>query len=344
MRTGAWKLTSITWATSAGVRRVTGMRAGMPALFTRQSTPSNSARPGARAPRRRRGHRGRPATRATRGCARGTRRAPPRADRRAGATSPTVAPACREHRSERGTDSRRCARDHDASSLSILMSAPPGSAVPVRRWAVLASTLRRRCRGLVGTPGCSSGDWRSTARTPRSRSCRPRRLRVRDRGHRRDVDGRPVDQPAPGAGGEHLGLGRRPRAVVGRGPRLLAHVERPQALPPGEDGGQEHLRHRDRAVDVVLGRVVADGVRRRSRGACRCGLRSCSASTSAARVTRSPSLRICGPKMAHEVLAGRRRQRSASPRSSPSRNRRRRQHGDRCEQQRRPGSRGHRAA
>ena len=43
MRTGAWKFTSMTWATSDGVRRGTGVRFGMPALFTRQSTAPNAS-------------------------------------------------------------------------------------------------------------------------------------------------------------------------------------------------------------------------------------------------------------------------------------------------------------
>ena len=119
MRTGAWKFTSITCATSAAVRCGTGMRVGMPALFTRQSTRPDSraawctsASAASRSPRST-GH-----ARDSGACiaALGEHLLEPVG---APGDQPDGRAARREHRAERGADARRRAGDDDVGALDL---------------------------------------------------------------------------------------------------------------------------------------------------------------------------------------------------------------------------------
>ena len=279
MRTGAWKFTSITWAMSAAVRRVTGMRAGMPALFTRQSTPSSSRAAwctsvlgrgeitevdGPRA--------------ANRGCAPGTPPAlrcepvgPPghEPDRR---TPLRRASARARRRFPTTRRSRRSSRPVDLHACSL-----PGSAVRVRRrWR--GRDDRRRRRRSAGTPECSSGERRRTARTL---ACSDGTRRRRPAGWNvatmvGDVDRRPVDQAAARRASRTPGsraAGDQPvvdhRAVV---PGTRRSVRSPFHRVNTEGRNTRVTRPCRRCSPASCSRR---SVRRRSRGAFRCGLRCC---------------------------------------------------------------------
>ena len=108
------------------------------------------ARPGARTPRRRRDHRGRPARRGTRGCARCIRRAPPRGGRRAGPPDPPSRPAPRASGPSAAPipDDAPVTMIFDPRSSSV--SSPAESAVRVRRrWCGRGWFCDRADRHLV---------------------------------------------------------------------------------------------------------------------------------------------------------------------------------------------------
>ena len=180
--------------------------------------------------------------------------------------------ARRQHRAERGADARRRAGDDDVGSLDLHVPAPLRSAVVahggccrcrrggggrahhvfVRRGdlEVLGHEQRERDVPLVGVAAACSCDVRimvATSTVFQSTSLLPHACAYTW------VSG--------------AGVGRSSTA----GSRLLAHVERLQALPPREHVRQEHLRRRRRCRRCSPAGCSHRWARRRSPGACPSG-------------------------------------------------------------------------
>ena len=186
------------------------------------------ARPGARARRRRRDRRGRPATRRDSGvCTRhSASTSSSRSARRA--TSPTVAPRA----ASIGPSAAPMPDDAPVTTMfepSICTSCPPGlSRTSCAVGVVDVDAPAVGADDLLGTPGCSSGAGPRTARTPTSPFV-PAAAASRVGRRAIMVATSTVDQSTsllPARVANTCVSGAGVGAVVDRGSRLLAHVER----------------------------------------------------------------------------------------------------------------------
>ena len=291
MRTGDVKLTRITASISSRVKRGTGIRLGIAALFTRQSRPSKASRPRARPARLHRGRPDRRPTAATRARARRHCASTCSSRSRRRATIPTVAPRA----ASIGASAAPIPDDAPVTRIvepSTFMCLPPRllpAPRPSGRSPSPSSTIRPR-RGACTRRPAPRGRARRPARQPRP--IRRAARRVGDRRCRRLPSARSAELRR--AAGERSDLGgdarRRWRLQAGR----VAVV--PAAVEPPDVAHDELGLVVDRA-EVRLARAgrsgartrVHDLVERRARVHQGERLRRCSDSSSSAALGAAPA-------------------------------------------------------